>query len=248
MQSKALCSLKIVLDSLFIIPAELLWQIIPPCCSTMEHFLCECLGNRSLLHPPGFAILVNTLLIFYLFECDFLQLFYSSQFVFYLFECDFLQFFYSLQFVFTHFGCAGTSLLYTSTIGGSHYHSILHEWYLRRDIFLASFSIWLRISGLAGFYLWTLAGTPYTHSDLVWSLQNCSTLLTNLDKNTALSTIFKLIPDQNPEGSGLSSQIGCDLYVWDQSEKFGGHLMEVKLNVVCAEIGRNIPIDLLNTV
>ena len=164
MQIKALFSLKIVLDSLFIIPAELLWQIIPPCCSTMEHFLCECLGNRSLLHPPGFAILVNTLLIFYLFECDFLQLFYSPQFVFYLFECDFLQFFYSPHFLpiwmwlftiillsstcflpiwmwlftilllstifFTHFGCADTSLLYTSTMGGSHYHSILHEWYL----------------------------------------------------------------------------------------------------------------------
>ena len=55
-------------------------------------------------------------------------------------------------------------------------------------------------------------------------------------------------PWSKPRGSGLSSPIGCDLYVWDQSEKFGRHLMEVKLNVVCAEIGRNIPIDLPNTV
>ena len=37
------------------------------------------------------------------------------------FECDFLQFFYSPQFVLTHFGCVGTSILYTSTIGGSHF-------------------------------------------------------------------------------------------------------------------------------
>ena len=65
---------QIVLDTLFIIPAELLWQIIPPCCSTMEHFLCECLGNRSLLHPPGFAILVNTHRLFRLLmhKCIFL--------------------------------------------------------------------------------------------------------------------------------------------------------------------------------
>ena len=55
-------------------------------------------------------------------------------------------------------------------------------------------------------------------------------------------------PWSKPRGSGLSSQIGCDLYVWDQSEKFGRHLMEVSLTVVCAEIGRNIPIGFSNTV
>ena len=59
---------------------------------------------------------------------------------------------------------------------------------------------------------------------------------------------LRVEPWSKPRGRGLSSPIGCDLYVWDQSEKFGRHSMEVKLNVVCAEIGRNIPIGLSNTV
>ena len=59
---------------------------------------------------------------------------------------------------------------------------------------------------------------------------------------------LRVEPWSKPRGRGLSSPIGCDLYEWDQSEKFGRHLMEVKLNVGCAKIGRNIPIDLPNTV